>query len=59
MTPANAPIGVKNAPRLLPMIVAKRAGDFKFSERGSTTDENKTLIGMLLMMLQQRNDEMP
>ena len=53
MMPASAPVGVKNAPILLPMMEAYTAALFVHIL------ENKILIGILLMRLETKKDENP
>ena len=51
--PANAPVGVKKAPILLPTIEANIASLF------GQICENKILIGILLIKLLVKNEEKP
>ena len=53
--PAKAPIGVKNAPIFDPIIVLNKA----FKLPLGIIDEYKTLIGMLLIKLHIKVDEIP
>ena len=52
--PASAPIGVKNAPMLLPMILANIALKYCPSLKATGVFENKMLIGMLFITLDNR-----
>ena len=57
--PARAPIGVKNAPTLLPIILANIALKYSPLLKAVGTLENKMLIGMLFITLDKRYDETP
>ena len=59
MIPASAPIGVKNAPMLLPMILAKIALRYSPLVKAVGILENKILIGILLITLDNKYDETP
>ena len=59
MIPARAPIGVKNAPILLPMMLANVALKYSPLVKAVGMFENKILIGMLLITLDKRYDETP
>ena len=59
MMPARAPIGVKNAPILLPIILANVAFRYSPFVKAVGTLENKILIGMLFITLDNRYDETP
>ena len=52
--PARAPTGVKNAPKFEPITDAYTAPTFS-----PTKAENNTLIGILLIKLEQRNELIP
>lgn len=55
--PAKAPIGVKNAPMLLPIIEAYTPCRYDASGRVDTRLVNNMLIGILLIRLLAKNDE--
>ena len=57
--PANAPIGVKKAPILLPMMLANIALIYSPFVKAVGIFENKILIGILLMILDKRYEEVP
>ena len=59
MIPARAPIGVKNAPMLLPITLANVALKYSPLVNAVGMFENKILIGMLLITLDKRYDETP
>ena len=59
MIPAKAPVGVKKAPILLPTIEAYKAPVCAFPVRFVMRLENKILIGMLLIKLLTKNEEIP
>ena len=57
--PARAPIGVKKAPMLLPIMLANVALKYSPFTKPVGTLENKILIGMLLITLLKRYDQIP
>ena len=57
--PAKAPIGVKNAPMLLPIIEAYTACCWAIPFMREVKFVNNMLIGMLLIKLLTKNDEKP
>ena len=57
--PARAPIGVKNAPILLPIMLANVALRYSPFVKAVGTLENRMLIGILLITLDKRYDERP
>ena len=57
--PASAPIGVNSAPRLEPITVANTAGVPAAPPVESIIDENSTLIGILLIKLEAKNEAVP
>ena len=57
--PARAPIGVKKAPMLLPIILANIALIYSPLVKAIGIFENKILIGILLMILDKRYEEIP
>ena len=57
--PAKAPIGVKNAPMLLPIILEYMAFNASSSGNPLGKFENKMLIGILLIKLEASNEEYP
>ena len=57
--PARAPIGVKKAPILLPMILANIALKYSPLVKAVGMLENNILIGMLLIILDNKYDETP
>ena len=57
--PAKAPTGVKNAPKLDPIIVLYTAWYFNAVSEIFIIFENNTLIGILLIKLELINDDTP
>ena len=57
MMPASAPIGVRNAPILLPIIEAYTPVKYWDSAREFTKFENKIDIGILLIKLLAKKEE--
>ena len=56
MMPAKAPIGVKKAPMLLPMIEAKIAWAKALPVKAEGSEEKRMLIGMLLMRFEAKKE---
>ena len=59
MIPAKAPMGVRNAPMLLPMMLANTAWVYALPSSPESKEENQMLIGMLLMRLEAKKEEYP